>query len=297
MVGMHDAPLISPENKDSDREVIAKLPKVILHERFEEGRDLPQEPAQLTQGIREALEELKGDSVVYVELEISPERYSFGAQEAVQAALAGADVPGIDARLILRIADSAELAAQWVDSSERVVGVAIEDAALQERLHADLVPSAVYTEDVTAAAVASAQRLISPVGIIDDFTASVEGIVPGKVSAWARDRRIALAFSPALEASVENLADHPLPLLQQLGFTCTVNTGSARVTTVTDQFEALSETFGYGLEEFFDLTLKAVENSFSSQEDRQHLLETVILPAYEELSETTFAEDAEPEDV
>ena len=58
---------------------------------------------------------------------------------------------------------------------------------------------------------------------------------------------------------------------------------------MTKQFLALSETFGYGLEEFFDLTVKAVENSFADQELRQHLLETVILPAYEELSDPELA--------
>ena len=82
------------------------------------------------------------------------------------------------------------------------------------------------------------------------------------------------------------IRDSPLPLLQQLGFTCTISSGE---TTLTKQFLALSETFGYGLEEFFDLTVKAVENSFADQELRQHLLETVILPAYEELSDPELA--------
>ena len=46
------------------------------------------------------------------------------------------------------------------------------------------------------------------------------------------------------------------------------------------------------MEEFFELTIAAMQNSFSTQEHRQHLIETVILPAYEELSDTEFAEDA-----
>ena len=60
----------------------------------------------------------------------------------------------------------------------------------------------------------------------------------------------------------------------------------------SDVFLALSETFGYGLEEFFDLTIKAIENSFASEEDRQRLIEQKILPAYEELADPEFAEDA-----
>ena len=36
-----------------------------------------------------------------------------------------------------------------------------------------------------------------------------------------------------------------------------------------------------------------MENSFHTEPERQHLIETVILPAYEELSDAEFAEDAE----
>ena len=59
---------------------------------------------------------------------------------------------------------------------------------------------------------------------------------------------------------------------------------------------ALSENFGYGLEEFFDLTIKAIENSFASEEDRQRLIEEEILPAYEDLADPEFAEDADGAD-
>ena len=82
-----------------------------------------------------------------------------------------------------------------------------------------------------------------------------------------------------------------MPLLQQLGFTCTVAGDK-----LSDVFLALSETFGYGLEEFFDLTIKAVENSFASEEDRQRLIEQEILPAYEKLADPEFAEDAESDE-
>ncbi len=75
-------------------------------------------------------------------------------------------------------------------------------------------------------------------------------------------------------------------LADRMDFTCAISSGK---TTLSKQFLALSETFGYGLEEFFDLTVKAVENSFADQESRQHLLETVILPAYEELSDPELA--------
>ena len=138
--------------------------------------------------------------------------------------------------------------------------------------------------DTESAAQAGVNRLLRPVNMIDDFTADVDGIRPGKASGWIRDRHIPLVFSPVDD--VEELTDHPLPLLQQLGFTCSVSSGDS---TLSRQFLALSETFGYGLEEFFDLTVKAIENIFGTEETRQRILETVVLPAYEDLSDPELA--------
>ena len=56
---------------------------------------------------------------------------------------------------------------------------------------------------------------------------------------------------------------------------------------------ALTETFGYGLEEFFDLTAKTVAASFLSEPERQQLMETQILPRYEKLAD---AELRQPDD-
>ena len=136
-----------------------------------------------------------------------------------------------------------------------------------------------------------ATRLVHATDLVDDFGADLDGIRPGKASSWVRDRRIPLVFAPLAEL-LDELSDHPLPLLQQLGFTCVV---AGEV--LSDVFVALSETFGYGLEEFFDLTIKAIENSFASEEDRQRLIEEQILPAYEELADPEFAEDADAEDL
>ena len=52
---MHDAPLISPENKDSAADVVAKLPKVSL---FETISSMAATPEELTATIRERYEAL-----------------------------------------------------------------------------------------------------------------------------------------------------------------------------------------------------------------------------------------------
>jgi len=279
---MHDAPLISPENKDSAADVVAKLPKVSL---FEPINSTAATPEELTATIRERYEALAADGVVYAELHLDPAAIGLDAAAVVEAAVA-ARIPSLDSRLVL--AGTAPEAA--VPDDAPVVGYNLpqDEAGAAADFRAAYLPTQIHVgedfAEVERAAQAGVNRLIHPVNMIDDFTANIEGIVPGKASGYIRDRHIPLVFTPLEEA--EELTDHPLPLLQQLGFTCTISSGE---TTLTKQFLALSETFGYGLEEFFDLTVKAVENSFADQELRQHLLETVILPAYEELSDSELA--------
>ena len=273
---MHDAPLISPENKDSGAEIFVGLPKVTLFAPLPTDASTPDELRAATHAVVQALAD---DHVVYAELRLRPSAFPFDAADALAAAQEGLDVPGIDARLIVE-----------GDASEAAVGVALTELSAAEKLRADFIPwerDVDCYEDAVAAVQAGATRLVHATDLVDDFSADLDGVRPGKASAWVRDRRIALTFAPLEELPAEELADHPLPLLQQLGFTCTV-AGEK----LSDVFLALSETFGYGLEEFFDLTIKAIENSFASEEDRQRLIEQKILPAYEELADPEFAEDA-----
>ncbi len=273
---MHDAPLISPENKDSGAEIFAGLPKVTLFAPLPTDASTPDELRAATHAVVQALAD---DHVVYAELRLRPSAFPFDAADVLAAAQEGLDVPRIDARLIVE-----------GDASEAAVGVALTELSAAEKLRADFIPwerDVDSYEDAVAAVQAGATRLVHATDLVDDFSADLDGVRPGKASAWVRDRRIALTFAPLEELPAEELADHPLPLLQQLGFTCTV-AGEK----LSDVFLALSETFGYGLEEFFDLTIKAIENSFASEEDRQRLIEQEILPAYEELADPEFAEDA-----
>lgn len=255
-------------------------------------------------------------------------------REALDAVTAGLDVDGIDARVLVAAhrgpggqnpEQALELARLTAEARERnaalVAGFALLDgggdydaegdgvadlrplgdyAATLEALRAGWTPVVIAvgrgdSADIAEAVQLGATRLAHATGMIDDFTADIAGINPGKVSGWVRDRHLAVDTAPLWEVArgdAPELKDHILPLLQQLGFTCTVGTGAPADGTATEAFFALQETFGYGLEEFFDLTVKAVENSFMNQEERQQVLDTEILPAYEELSEAEYNEDA-----
>lgn len=130
--------------------------------------------------------------------------------------------------------------------------------------------------------------------LYEDFTADLEsGIEPGHVSSFVRDRQIILELAPTSNIQtgvVDDLADHPLPLLQQLGFACTVNTDNRLVsgTTMTDEMMLLVDTFGYGVGELFELTATAIGGAFIPEPERREIMETLIVPGWDALTgETT----------
>lgn len=282
MVRMHDVPLISPENKDSAESLVEQLPKVSLWEPI---RSQASTAEELDADIREQCARLVDDHVVYAELQLNPAAYSFDTSGVVRE-VAAERFGDLQVRFVI---EATEVSANAGDSAD-IAGYALPEghAAAAAKFRSNYLPTQIPVgEDFAAtesAAQAGVNRLLRPVNLIDDFAADVEGIRPGNASGWIRDRHIPLVFSPLDE--VEELTNHPLPLLQQLGFTCCVSSGDS---TLSRQFLALSETFGYGLEEFFDFTVKAIENIFDTEETRQRILETVILPAYEDLSDPELA--------
>ena len=305
---MYDAPLISPENKDSSADTLASLPKVALAAKVAAGHSV-------SDAVKTVLDKLQADNVIYAELRLNPndfvDTHDASTSEAllsdvIAQATAALHSHDVDARIILSADTQAANAAEIADAAianDEVAGFAlvgdnvVAHAGVLAKLQDNFVPFVIDGgfDDIEAGVKAGATRISAGVDIIDDFSATVEGISPGKLTSWIRDRHIAVEITPDEDIAaeeVDSLADHPLPLLQQLGFTCAVGESA-----LTGQFVSLNEALGYGLEEFFELTVAAMQNSFSTQEHRQHLIETVILPAYEELSDTEFAEDTqEPED-
>ncbi len=287
--------------------MVAELPKVLLHEHLD--GEPAQTPEALSGQVRSHLEKLVADHVAYVELRITPEEHTAGGltlQEVIDCAVAGLDVPRIDARLIptaLPDGDVTAVAEVAVRNHGRhVVGFAAATGTGSLTRHADAfrllrenyVPFVLHaglhggTDEIGEALQLGAVRLAHSVNLVDDFhidTDGFEGVLPGRVSGWVRDRHLTVDLAPTLEVDVEavpDLAEHPLTLLQQLGFTCTVNTGRMSAAgSLSEEFSRLAEVHGYGLEEFFDLTVNAVKGAFLTEVERQELLERTILPAYE----------------
>lgn len=145
-------------------------------------------------------------------------------------------------------------------------------------------------DSVRAAVVAGANRIGHGPRVFEDLTSSMDGVELQRLSGHIRDRCIPLELCPTANVQtgiVDAMADHPFPLLDDLGFTCTVNTGSRLLggTTMTREMMILVDVFDYGYTELFQLTCNAIESAFADLPTRERILDTLIYPPYLELTD------------
>ena len=134
-----------------------------------------------------------------------------------------------------------------------------------------------------------ALRLGHGVRIFEDVTLSDAGdgstlASLGEVAAWVRDREIPLEVSPssnlqtgAIAAWGDDLADHPVDVLYQLGFRVTVNTDNRLMsnTSLSKELALLAGTFGYDLDDLAAFQINAALGSFLPLEDREEIIATI----------------------
>ncbi len=106
----------------------------------------------------------------------------------------------------------------------------------------------------------------------------------GNVASWVRDRQIPLEVCPssnlqtgAVEQFGGDIESHPIDLLYQTGFNITINPDNRLMSgiTLTGEFELLTETFDYDLDDIRALTLNAAEAAFLPLEEREALIDYI----------------------
>jgi adenosine deaminase len=140
--------------------------------------------------------------------------------------------------------------------------------------------------------VAGAQRLGHGVRLMDDIELPDTG-VPGTtcrarlglLAHWVRDRRIPLELCPTSNVqtgAAPSVAHHPVTLLKQLGFAVTVNTDNRLQsgTSLTRELTLLVDDAGWTLDDVRDVTVTAAQHAFCHHDEREDLIDRVILPAY-----------------
>jgi adenosine deaminase len=263
----------------------------------------------------ECAEDLAADGVVYAEVRFAPELHLHAGltlDEVVQAVLEGFAM-GSDGRTItmativsaLRQAahssEIAELAVRWRDAG--VVGFDIAgpeegfpptrhlDAfqlIARENFHITIHAGEGYGLPSIWEAIqfCGADRLGHGVRLVDDIQVAADGQPRlGRLASYVRDRRIPLEMCPTSNVhtgAAETIAEHPIGLMRRLRFRVTVNTDNRLMSSVSlsSEFAALVETFGYGWDDIEWLTLNAMKSAFSPFDKRLRIINELVKPGY-----------------
>ncbi|MER8234162.1 adenosine deaminase [Streptomyces sp. NPDC101490] len=144
-----------------------------------------------------------------------------------------------------------------------------------------------------------ADRLGHGVRIIDDIEVAEDGSVTlGRLAAYVRDKRVPLEMCPSSNlqtGAAASFAEHPIGLLRKLHFRATVNTDNRLMsgTSMSREFELLTEAFAYTLDDMQWFTVNAMKSAFIPFDERLAMINEVIKPGYAELkSEWLFQQTA-----
>ena len=134
-----------------------------------------------------------------------------------------------------------------------------------------------------------AERLGHGVRIVDDIVTNDDGSHElGRLAQFIRDRRIPLELCPTSNVhtgAAPSIAQHPIELLRQLKFRVTLNTDNRLMSgiTLSSEFAACADAFGWTLDDMQWLTLNAAKSTFFPFDQRLDLINTVIKPGYQAL--------------
>jgi adenosine deaminase len=290
-------------------------------ETFDHTVGVMQAAKALTRVAREAVEDLAADGVVYAEIRYAPEqhlRQGLTLDEVVAAVQDGFDqgMAGTGGRVVVRqlltamrhqarSMEIAELAVKFRDAGVAGFDIAGAEAGYPPTRHLDAFEylqreNAHFTIHAgeafglpsiwQAIQWCGADRLGHGVRIIDDITAGpgdAGAVELGRLAAYVRDKRIPLEMCPSSNVqtgAAPSIAEHPIGLLARLRFRVTVNTDNRLMsgTSMTREFAALRDAFGYDLADVRWFTVNAMKSAFVHFDQRLHVIEDVIKPWYAE---------------
>ncbi|WP_435070612.1 adenosine deaminase [Amycolatopsis thermoflava] len=272
----------------------------------------------------ECVEDLAEDGVVYAEVRYAPELFverglSLDAVvEAVQAGFAEGERRAAQQGKVIRMgtllcamrqharaAGIAEIAVRYRDSGVAGFDIAGPEAGFPPTRNLDAFEylrtnNAHFTihagEAFGLASIweaiqhCGAERLGHGVRIVDDIKRDPDGTVHlGRLASYVRDRRIPLEICPSSNVqtgAAASIADHPIGLLADLRFRVTVNTDNRLMSgcSMSSEFAALADAFGYGWSDFQWFTINAMKSAFLDFDQRLDLINNVIKPGYAELA-------------
>ncbi|AIT88502.1 adenosine deaminase [Corynebacterium ulcerans] len=256
---MYDTPDFRTEFKILNPELLHAMPKVILGDAGD--------AAYLKARIRE----LGDDTVAYYECTVP--------LDAADAAIAAADSSPFPVGIILDLGDQPAPLDHLTHPA--ILACVTSDAHTARALRENLIAYD-FTGPLEQQIHAGATRITHGIELFDDFCVTDGDLKPGQLSAWVLDRRLPVLTNPFddLESGdIDDLSDHPLPLMHKLGF----NAASALLSS--DRMIELVEHFDYSIEDLYALTMTAVSVSYLPEPARSQLIESTISPFFASLSD------------
>jgi adenosine deaminase len=265
----------------------------------------------------ECAEDLAGDGIVYAEVRFAPELHLDGGlslDQVVEAVLegfrrgsAGRNIT-VNAlltamRTAARSLEIAEVAVRHRDAGVVGFDIAGAEAGNRPSRHLDAFQYVARENfHITihagegfglpsiweALQWCGAERLGHGVRIIDDVEVPDGGEGHpslGRLASYVRDRRTPLEMCPTSNVqtgAVASIRAHPIGLLREMLFRVTVNTDNRLMSGVSlsSEFSALSEAFGYGWPDVEWLTINAMKSAFAPFDERLRIINTVIKPGF-----------------
>ncbi|MCP3854080.1 MAG: adenosine deaminase [Actinomycetia bacterium] len=278
-----------------------------------------QDKDSLTRVAAECAEDLANDGVVYAEVRFAPELHlenGLTLDEVVEAALEGFRIGAAGRNITIgtlctamrtnaRSTEIAELATRHRDAGVVGFDIAGAEAGFPPTRHIDGFHHiqrenghiTIHAGEAfglpsiwEAVQFCGAERLGHGVRIIDDINFDVPGTPElGRLAHFIRDRRIPLEMCPTSNIHTgvaDNIAEHPIGPLVELGFRVTVNTDNRLMsaTTQSEEFMHLVDAFGYGWDKILWLTINAMKSAFWPFDERLAIINDVIKPGYEALT-------------
>jgi len=264
---------------------------------------------------KECAEDLATDGVVYAEVRFAPELHLEGGltlDEVVDSVQEGFRMGSAGTQLTLgtlvtamrhaaHSTEIAELAVRHRDSGVVGFDIAGSEAGNPPTRHLDAFRYVagenfhitIHAGEAfglpsiwEAVQLCGAERLGHGVRIVDDIDVDSEGRATlGRLASFLRDRRVPLEMCPTSNVHTGvcgSIGEHPIGLLARLRFRVTVNTDNRLMSGVSlsSEFAALVDAFGYGWDEIEWLTLNAMKSSFWPFDQRLRIINEQIKPGY-----------------
>jgi adenosine deaminase len=300
----HLAPEVTREEYQTDYVAPAKCTNLAdFLKRAPKGFQLMQDEYSLRHVTEDVFRQLKNDGVVYAELRfapllhvqqgLTPERVVQIVDRATEELIAQT---GVEVRLILctlrhftetQSMVTAELVKQFQGSRVVALDIAGDEAGFPINPHIEayryarehnLLRTAHAGEGAGPESVWETLRLLQPMRIGH----GVRSVEDQRLVEFLAQERIHLEVCPSSNVqilpSINDWSEHPVHKLLRLGVALNINSDTRMLNpvTLTSEYEGLTKTFGWGMEEFLKTNLMAADAAFVEDDVKQKLRKTMV---------------------